>query len=235
MRLKAKRLISLFALIFLNIGFLWSQKVDPVLFTAEVVPQMIGISEKGVLEITGVIASHYTINDTTNGLFYVIPQALKGIRFDEVEYPRGEQRALEKVYKNNIKVKIPFAVGKEVSEGNQVICVDVTFQACSEDGGICYLPKTQNLKSEFTVLLSQLENQTYSEKESGISGRLSRALEGGSAISFLLVFLGGILTSLTPCVYPMIPITIAIIGAQTVGGKFRGFVLSLFYVFPSLY
>jgi thiol:disulfide interchange protein DsbD len=32
-----------------------------------------------------------------------------------------------------------------------------------------------------------------------------------------LVFLGGVLTSLTPCIYPMIPITAAVVGGQTAG------------------
>jgi thiol:disulfide interchange protein DsbD len=32
-----------------------------------------------------------------------------------------------------------------------------------------------------------------------------------------LVFLAGVLTSLNPCIYPMIPITAAIVGGQTVG------------------
>jgi cytochrome c-type biogenesis protein len=32
-----------------------------------------------------------------------------------------------------------------------------------------------------------------------------------------LVFLAGVLTSLTPCIYPMIPITAAIVGGQNVG------------------
>jgi cytochrome c-type biogenesis protein len=36
-------------------------------------------------------------------------------------------------------------------------------------------------------------------------------------IALPLVFLGGVLTSLTPCIYPMIPITAAIVGGQTVG------------------
>ena len=34
-----------------------------------------------------------------------------------------------------------------------------------------------------------------------------------------LVFLAGVLTSLTPCIYPMIPITAAIVGGQTVGER----------------
>ncbi len=32
-----------------------------------------------------------------------------------------------------------------------------------------------------------------------------------------LLFLGGVLTSLTPCIYPMIPITLALVGGESVG------------------
>jgi thiol:disulfide interchange protein DsbD len=40
-------------------------------------------------------------------------------------------------------------------------------------------------------------------------------------VALPLVFLGGVLTSLTPCIYPMIPITAAIVGGQTIGGERR--------------
>ena len=45
-----------------------------------------------------------------------------------------------------------------------------------------------------------------------------------------LVFLGGILMSATPCIYPMIPLTLAVIGAQTQEkGLAKGFLLALTY------
>ncbi|MEJ7810935.1 MAG: cytochrome c biogenesis protein CcdA [Gemmatimonadaceae bacterium] len=37
------------------------------------------------------------------------------------------------------------------------------------------------------------------------------------ALALPLVFASGVLTSLTPCIYPMIPITAAIVGGQTLG------------------
>jgi thiol:disulfide interchange protein DsbD len=50
-----------------------------------------------------------------------------------------------------------------------------------------------------------------------------------------LAFLGGVLTSLTPCIYPMIPITASIVGGQTVGvdrpSKRRAIALTFAYVF----
>ncbi|HEY9229751.1 MAG TPA: cytochrome c biogenesis protein CcdA [Gemmatimonadaceae bacterium] len=49
------------------------------------------------------------------------------------------------------------------------------------------------------------------------------------------VFVGGVLTSLTPCIYPMIPITAAIVGGTSVGEeagrpKWRPALLTLLYV-----
>ena len=41
-------------------------------------------------------------------------------------------------------------------------------------------------------------------------------------VALPLIFMGGVLTSLTPCVYPMIPITISIIGGQSAGGAAAG-------------
>jgi len=44
-----------------------------------------------------------------------------------------------------------------------------------------------------------------------------------------LAFLGGVATSFTPCVYPVIPITVAYIGARSTRSRSHGFFLSLFY------
>jgi thiol:disulfide interchange protein DsbD len=63
---------------------------------------------------------------------------------------------------------------------------------------------------------------------------LLRGLEGyiqtSPVLAFVAVFIGGILISLTPCVYPIIPITIGVIGSTSVGSKTKGFFLSLVYV-----
>lgn len=43
-------------------------------------------------------------------------------------------------------------------------------------------------------------------------------------------FLGGVLTSFTPCVYPMIPIVVGVIGSRSSASKWQGFLLSFSYV-----
>ncbi len=57
-------------------------------------------------------------------------------------------------------------------------------------------------------------------------------LQGSPIIALLVAFLGGLVASFTPCTYPMIPITVAVIGGKSIGekGKLRGFLLSLIYV-----
>jgi thioredoxin:protein disulfide reductase len=65
--------------------------------------------------------------------------------------------------------------------------------------------------------------------QDSLAGKLRGALAKGSFLAFLLVFIAGFLTSFTPCVYPMIPITIGfVLGASR--GRFSGFILSLFFV-----
>jgi len=52
----------------------------------------------------------------------------------------------------------------------------------------------------------------------------------GNPLDYLWVFLGGVVVSLTPCIYPLIPITAGYIGIRSGGSKLKGLVLSLIYV-----
>jgi len=48
-------------------------------------------------------------------------------------------------------------------------------------------------------------------------GSLTDLLTRNPVAALGLVYAGGVLTSLTPCIYPMIPITAAVVGGQSVG------------------
>lgn len=49
-------------------------------------------------------------------------------------------------------------------------------------------------------------------------------------LALAMAFGAGILTSFTPCTYPMLPITVAFIGTKAQGSRSRGFLLSSVYV-----
>lgn len=55
-------------------------------------------------------------------------------------------------------------------------------------------------------------------------------LQAGSALAYLAVFAGGVLISFTPCIYPVLPITVGYIGSRSGGSRGRGFFLSVSYV-----
>jgi thiol:disulfide interchange protein DsbD len=68
---------------------------------------------------------------------------------------------------------------------------------------------------------------------------ISTLLSSNPALALPTVFVGGVLTSLTPCIYPMIPITVSIVGGQTAAGgagegvarsRWRTVALTLSYV-----
>ena len=56
---------------------------------------------------------------------------------------------------------------------------------------------------------------------------LEEAFREGSLRLFLLMYAGGVLAALTPCTYPMLPITVGYIGNQAGGKRGKAFTLSL--------
>lgn len=122
--------------------------------------------------------------------------------------------------------------------------LEVTYQPCTEgEGGVCFPPTTRTLEvraSEIPVA-GPMEKPAASpsDKKAEVTATpvassvpTAQAVapapapaEDGLFWSLLVVFLAGMGASLTPCVYPMIPITMAIVGAKG-SGKARGFALS---------
>jgi thiol:disulfide interchange protein DsbD len=92
----------------------------------------------------------------------------------------------------------------------------LTYQACGKD--FCLFPKTISFSHKIEI--------------AGVAqDRLRTALEKGWVYALFIVFIAGILTSLTPCIFPMIPITLAVLGTKDHGqSRSKGFILSSIYV-----
>lgn len=124
---------------------------------------------------------------------------------------------------------------KEVSE----IVFEISYQACTDQH--CLFPTKYELKAPLVISgASMVEGPTEIKKPSAFS--FDSALQRGLFFTFGFVFLAGILTSFTPCIFPMIPITLSIIGASQMRhmpgsddaikshSRWRGFSLSVAYV-----
>ncbi len=78
--------------------------------------------------------------------------------------------------------------------------------------------------------LQDFSNQTAPRAREGGLIDFAWATERGTFWMYLAAFLGGIVISLTPCVLPIIPLTITVIGARGAGSRSKAFGLSLVYV-----
>jgi len=52
----------------------------------------------------------------------------------------------------------------------------------------------------------------------------------GSPLDYIFAFAGGVLVSLTPCIYPLIPVTVFYISSKSGSSQAKGFGLSLIFV-----
>jgi thiol:disulfide interchange protein DsbD len=75
------------------------------------------------------------------------------------------------------------------------------------------------------------EAHAFADTLSDITGPFEVALRGGSYLGAVgLVFAAGLATSLTPCVYPMIAITVSVFGARQVESRVQAAMLSTSFV-----
>lgn len=58
----------------------------------------------------------------------------------------------------------------------------------------------------------------------------SNYLSDISLITYLAAFFGGLVTSFTPCIYPLIPIVVGVIGSAKESSRGKNFILSFSYV-----
>lgn len=136
-------------------------------------------------------------------------------------------------------------VNKEVKPGTYALAVELFYQACNDMSCIAPTVISDTLKilvagKNETVnkinedIFSGIDlsfSQTVPEGMDEESDPVSNALESnGLIIGLLFVFLGGLALNLTPCVYPLIPITIGYFGGQSEGSTTKLFFMGLLFM-----
>lgn len=137
-------------------------------------------------------------------------------------------------------------------ESAKSLKLKLTYQACTTEH--CLFPKhivlSPTMASQNKInagangreARAPASGSDVGSSAAGGSSDFERAMSKGLISAVLFMFVAGFLTSLTPCIYPMIPITLAILGASerragsraadgaSKHSKFRSFLLSVFYV-----
>ena len=161
------------------------------------------------------------------------------------------------VFSDNIKMELTFSVYQNIPNGKISIPIKFSYQACndqscmpptstSEELQIEVIAGTELAKSETVDTLAEkpeIKDEQYSSNnESEISKADTKAVnnddstiastleKSGLFLSLIFIFIGGLALNLTPCVYPLIPITIGYFGGQSEGRTSKLFLLGILYV-----
>ncbi|MDD4855698.1 MAG: protein-disulfide reductase DsbD [Sulfuricurvum sp.] len=148
------------------------------------------------------------------------------------------------VYETSPITHIDLSESKDLS-GEQKVRVKLSYQGCSS-AGLCYEPQETVLEIMVNVdklsvadsehlnasAVTKPAKEIAAPKSESETDQIASVIKGGSLWFILISFFGfGLLLSLTPCVFPMIPIISSVILAQGKGmGTKKAFLLSLVYV-----
>ncbi len=114
--------------------------------------------------------------------------------------------------------------------------LELTYQACSDQ--FCLFPTTKTLEVPIITPMvegaAQIQNTTdVHEKTNGFfdSANFAKYLGSSMVAGLIFVFFAGIFTSFTPCIFPMIPITLAVLGNHAEQrSRLQNFLTSCVYV-----
>ncbi|NIT56767.1 MAG: hypothetical protein GWN00_11195, partial [Aliifodinibius sp.] len=178
---------------------------------------------------------------------------IEGISLGKIDYPIPEERTFAfsenpvLVYEDKVYIYTTVTIPPNFDQKSVNINGTVTYQACNDQ--TCLPPEDLEFSSDIPIAegdesVKSINTDIFSEA-GGITpttledeqemveekSDLVKTIESkGFLIAFIGIFIAGLGLNLTPCVYPLIPITISYFGGQTSGKKGNLLLLSIIYV-----
>ncbi len=165
----------------------------------------------------------------------------KGISFSPVSYPVPELKSFSfsktkmSVYEGEILIFAQGQLSKDIPTGNVQVSGMLAYQAC--DDRRCFMPESVKFEIPLKIVEKsepiRLTNKTIFEQHVSLTPdelHAKQVIEKGLIYAVLAFFLFGLALNLTPCVYPVIPMTVSFFGFQGEQTKGRTFILASYYV-----
>lgn len=212
------------------------------------------------VDLTLTVKSGWHINSNKPNDDFLIPSVISakatGIKLINIKYPQAHELKLSfseepvSVYEGIVNAALTFKADKEVKVGKQNVIVTLEYQACNDVSCMPPTETTTNFEVEVVEnnkLMDEENDGSQTEKFSstdtvktevvnptpvngGDSSIASTLESSGLFLSLIFIFLAGLALNLTPCVYPLIPITIGYFGGQAEGKTSRLVMLGLLYM-----
>lgn len=184
---------------------------------------------------------------------FLIPTVLSfetpgGLQVSDIRYPLHELQKFSfseeevAVYAGTVILFANIRAAEDLPVGRYTVKGNLHYQACNDVQ--CLAPTDAIFEVPVEVVAPEAEvSATHAEifeagaartEEGGeglSGGEIGRWIEEkGMLLTFFLIFVGGLALNLTPCVYPLIPITIGFFVNQAEGKLSRSFGLAAVYV-----
>jgi thiol:disulfide interchange protein DsbD len=193
------------------------------------------------------VSKPWYIHGTKESVDGLIPTVLSfsetpGVMLREFQFPEPEKKRFGytneqvEVFSGEFLVQGQLIVNEKATIGKQVIAGRLSYQACSSRA--CLPP--ENIPTVFSLSIapqgapSEPLNQAMFDKKDRPSV-LQEAVPGwrlgaGIWLTLLGIFLGGLALNLTPCIYPLIPITVSYFGGRSETLRGRIFIHGFLYI-----
>ncbi|RMD93595.1 MAG: DUF255 domain-containing protein [Calditrichaeota bacterium] len=188
---------------------------------------------------------------------FLIPTVVKldsspGLTYEGIHYPEGKLKHFAfsenplSVYEDEVVFWANVKADETLKPGEIIIRGELAYQACNDatclapaskpfeikalvaKPGESVTPINQELFSETEFELGELQGQRAATLD---ENAIARLISGqGLFIALFFIFIGGLALNLTPCVYPIIPITISFFISQASGKISKSFILASVYV-----
>jgi thioredoxin:protein disulfide reductase len=206
------------------------------------------------LAVEVAIDSTWHVNSNKPNDEYLIPSKLQisGSNFtlEKVVYPPAKDLKFSfsekplSVWEGTVTIGALIKIPENLAVGDYKTAINLNYQSCNN---ITCLPPTVASDSIVIHVVDKsipvnevnqnifknlnLSYSTLSAPSNNSSDHISSELEhSGIILSLIFVFLGGLALNLTPCVYPLIPITVGFFGGQSEGSTKKLFFMGLFFV-----
>ncbi len=167
---------------------------------------------------------------------------LSGITIEEIRFPEPEKKKFEyseepvEVFSGDIEISARLVVSEKAPIGEQVLIGQLFFQACSLR--VCRPPEKLPIRINLSVVSPEKDEKSErpavleSEKDAAVSEAPVPGWMAGAGFWLTLfgVFVGGLALNLTPCIYPLIPITVSYFGGKSRGIRGQTIFHGLLYI-----
>lgn len=207
---------------------------------------------EGTLDLMVTLASGWHVNSHRPSEEYLIAtearlDPVSGVRFGESRYPDGKMTKFGfsesplSVYEGSFTIEVP--VTWDAALPAPGLSGSIEYQACNDKQ--CLAPASVKFRTEsaagaapppaaadpFAAVPLSAARASDATSAAGSSRDFGDMLDrNGLFLVLLSIFAGGLALNLTPCVYPVIPLTVGFFGGQSGGSKGRMFGLAGLYV-----